>query len=62
MSNVQETLKISEVELRGKAYDVLSYLEQELKRCPKMKMLEYIRLRRIEKAESNQFGWDIRGI
>ena len=56
MIKVQEEVRTNGIELRGKAYDVLAYLESEAKRCQKMPMLQYIRLRKIEKEESQQFG------
>lgn len=55
----QETEEI--LALSGKAYDVVSHLEKEAKRCSKMSVLQYIRLRRLEQAESEQFGADVRG-
>lgn len=56
MISVSEKIKPNEIRLQGKFPDILTYLEKEAERCPKMRVTEYIRLRRIEKAEERQFS------
>lgn len=61
MIKVQEEVKTNEISLKGNMPDILTYLEREQQRCPKMTIPQYIRLRKLEQAESRQFGFDIRG-
>lgn len=61
MINVQEEVKANEILFRGNMPDIFTHLEREQERCPKMTIPQYIRLRKLERAESQQFGCDIRG-
>lgn len=61
MINVQEEVKTNGILLKGNMPDILTYLEREQERCPKMTVPQYLRLRKLERAESQQFGCDIRG-
>lgn len=56
MINVKEKVTSNGMTLKGTMPDVLAYLEEEQKRCGKVGVLQYIRLRKIERAESDQFG------
>lgn len=56
MSKVKEELKTNGITLKGNMHDVLSYLEDEQRRCRKMSVSQYIRLRQIEREENKQFG------
>lgn len=56
MFKVKEKIKNNGMALNGSMIDVLSYLEKEQARCGHVGVLQYIRLRKIERAESDQFG------
>ena len=56
MIKTQERINENGLKLKGKFPDIVLYLEREAERCPKMSVLQYIKLRRIEKAESELFG------
>lgn len=56
MSKIQETVNNTGITLEGNAHDVITYLEGEAQRRPKMTMQQYLRLRKIEIAESKQCG------
>lgn len=59
MIKVKE-VKTNGFQRKGNMPDILTYLEREQERCPKMSIPQYIRLRKLERAESQQFGFDIR--
>ena len=56
MFKVKEEVKTNGITLKGNMPDILTYLEREQERCPKMKVTQYIRLRELERAEAKQFG------
>lgn len=61
MVKVQERISSNELKINGNIPDILTYLEMEQQRCPKMTVPQYIRLRKLERAETKQFcGEDIR--
>ena len=60
MIKVEETVQKKGFELRGSMPDILTYLERESERKPKIKVSQYIRLRELEKAEKEQIGIDVR--
>lgn len=61
MFKVKEKVNTNEISLKGNMPDILTYLEREQERCPKMSIPQYLRLRELERAEAKQFGCDIRG-
>lgn len=60
MIKVKEELQTNGIELKGNMPDILTYLEREQERCTKMTVPQYLRLRKLEQSESQQFGFDIR--
>lgn len=58
MIKVKEQINGSNEELclKGNMCDIVAYLEREQERCGKMTVSQYLRLRRLEKALSEQFG------
>lgn len=56
MRKFQEQVNNNSITLKGAMHDILTYLEQEQQRRPKMTVQQYLRLRKIELAESEQFG------
>ena len=61
MIKVQEEVNKMVLTLKGNIPDILTYLEKEQERCSKMTIPQYLRLRKLEIAESKNFGFDIRG-
>lgn len=61
MIKVQEEVKTNGITLKGNMPDILTYLEREQDCFPKMTVPQYLRLRKLEIAESKNFGFDIRG-
>lgn len=56
MIKVKEEVKMNGITFKGNMPDILTYLEREQQRCPKMTVPQYIRLRKLEREESKQFG------
>ena len=56
MIKVKELVKANGFVIKGNIPDILTYLEKEQERCPKMSMLKYLRLRKLEREESKQLG------
>lgn len=56
MIQVQEQLSAKGFTLNGKAIDVITYLEREAERCPKMGILQYVKQRKLENGISKQIG------
>lgn len=59
MIKVKEQVETNGFTLKGNIPDILAFLEREQERCPKIGVLQYIRKRRLEIVESQQFGGDI---
>ena len=56
MINVVEKIEEKSFFVKGNMPDILTFLELEQEKHPKITVSKYIRLKRVEKAESIQFG------
>lgn len=62
MIKVKESLSNNGISVSGNIPDILTYLERESERCPRISVLKYIKQRQLERSESFLFGQDVRGL
>ena len=57
MIKVQEKVKPNGIALKGNMPDILTYLEREQERCPKITISKYIKRRKLETTIDSQLGF-----